>query len=348
MTSPSKPNVTRAVDPRIVELPKVELHLHLEGSMTPHTIGRLAAEQGADLTGIWPEGLPERFSFVDFPDFAQQFQFGLRLLRRDGALESAVVALARDLALQRVRYAEVTSTVFTHLSAGMSAASYRDALNEGRRRAWNEHGVLLAWVIDIPRDLEMPDSTVTIEFLESAFVPDNTIGIGLGGYEVGFPPEPYAPHFARARALGLRSLPHAGETEGAASIRGALDELGAERIGHGVRCLEDPELVARLCADGIMLEVCPTSNVLLHVAPSFEDHPLPALLAAGLQLCINTDDPGWFATDLSTELQITRDVFGLDLEDLRALQLRALDASSLTRTERARVADEIAAYSFMP
>jgi aminodeoxyfutalosine deaminase len=289
---------TTGLDPWIVALPKVELHVHLEGSMTPVTVGRLAAAQRLATTELWPEGLPDRFSFTDFPDFARQFNFGLRLLRAEGALESAVVALAADLAQHQVRYAEVTTTVYTHLTTGMSAEAYRDALNGGRRRARTEFGVELAWVIDIPRDLEMPDSTVTIDFLESRHVPDGTIAIGLGGYEVGFPPEPYAPHFARATALGLRSLPHAGETEGATSVRGALDALGADRIGHGVRCLEDPDLVARLRDSGTPLEVCPTSNVLLHVSPSIAAHPIRELLDAGLRVSVNTDDPGSFATDL--------------------------------------------------
>ncbi len=322
-------------------MPKVELHCHLEGSMTPETVGLLAARHRADTSEIWPHGLPEKFSFEGFPDFARQFFFGLRLLRTGDDLHTAVVALGADLAANNVRYAEVTTTVFTHLTGGMPAAEYGAALTDGRRQVLAEFGVELAWVIDIPRDLEMPDSTITVDYLASGDGPDGLVAIGLGGYEVGFPPEPYAPQFARARAMGLPAVPHAGETEGAASVRGALDTLGAVRIGHGVRCLEDPELVARLRDSGTMLEVCPTSNLLLHVVESMDDHPLPRLRDAGVRVCINSDDPGMFATDMTTELSIAHARLGVSLDDLRAMQLDALDASFASPATRRRLLPQL-------
>ncbi len=313
------------------DLPKVELHVHLEGSMSVATVAALAERHGADPSGIWPDGLPERFSFDGFPDFARQFFFGLSLLRSGDDLAMITADLAATMAGQNVRYAEVTTTAFTHLlhredRPGMEPAEYRDGLNDGRRRA-AELGVELAWVIDIPRDIETPADEVTIAYVEGPDTPDGLVALGLGGYEVGFPAPPYAEHFARARALGLRSVPHAGETEGAHSIWAAIDDLGADRIGHGVRCLEDPALVDQLVQRGIMLEVCPTSNDLLQVVETIEDHPLPDLIEAGLSVSINTDDPGWFATDLVTELQIAADLLGLDESGLVALQRGALDAS---------------------
>lgn len=328
---------------RLRAMPKVELHVHLEGSMSPATVGALATRHGADTGVIWPDGLPERFSFDGFPDFARQFFFGLRLLRDGDDLCTAVEALGADLAANNVRYAEVTTTVFTHLTGGMAAADYGQALTLGRQRVRERHGVELAWVIDIPRDLEMPESTLTIDFLSSPDVPTAVVGIGLGGYEVGFPPEPYREHFAQARALGLASVPHAGETEGAASVAGALEVLGAQRIGHGVRCLEDPEVVARLRDQGTMLEVCPTSNLLLGVIESLDRHPLTELRDLGLRVCINTDDPGMFATDLTTELSIAHSVLGLSVGELEAMQLDALDASFAPAEVRRAVTAEIAA-----
>jgi aminodeoxyfutalosine deaminase len=328
---------TAVIPPWIVELPKVELHVHLEGSMSPTTVGLLAARHGAHVSSIWPHGLPEKFSFDGFPDFARQFLFGLQQLRTGDDLETAVIALGADLAAQNVRYAEVTTTVYSHLRAGMSAADYGAALDRGQQRVRREHGVELSWVIDIPRDLEPPESTVTVDFLAGPHAPIGAVAIGLGGYEVGFPPEPYADSFARARALGLASVPHAGETEGAPSVRGALDSLGAVRIGHGVRCLEDGELVRRLVDEGIMLEVCPTSNVLLGVAASLDEHPLPNLRAAGVRTCVNTDDPGMFATDLSTEFIIAHTKLGLARRDLVDMQIDALAASFAPAEVRARV-----------
>ncbi len=322
------PSVVDSTNPMwVTELPKVELHVHLEGSMSPSTVAMLAARHGADHTPIWPNGFPDRFSFEGFPDFARQFLFGLQQLRTGDDLETAVMALGADLSAHHVYYAEVTSTVFSHLRSGMSARDYGSALDRGQRRVRTEHGVELAWVIDIPRDLEPPESTVTVDFLAGPHAPIGVVAIGLGGYEVGFPPELFAPSFDRARALGLHSVPHAGETEGAASVRGAIDVLGAERIGHGVRCIEDRELVRRLVDGGVMLEVCPSSNVLLGVAASIEEHSLPALRAAGLRTCLNTDDPGMFATNLSTEFALAHQILGLSRHDLISMQLDALDAS---------------------
>ena len=326
-------------------MPKVELHVHLEGSMSPTTVGLLARRHGVSTDEIWPDGLPEKFSFDGFPDFARQFFFGLRLLQTGDDLQTIVHALGADLFLNNVRYAEVTTTVFTHLTGGMAPADYGAALSAGRRQVLADFGVELAWVIDIPRDLEMPDSMLTVDYLDSGDVPDGLVAIGLGGYEVGFPPEPYAPQFARARALGLRSVPHAGETEGADSVIGALDELGAERIGHGVRCLEDESLVARLRDAGTMLEVCPTSNLLLHVVDSMDDHPLPRLRDAGLRVCINSDDPGMFATDMTTELAIAHDQLGVSISDLRAMQVDALDASFASAETRSRLFAELSVAS---
>lgn len=343
--------MTRAPSPLelwLADLPKIELHVHLEGSMSVDTVRTLSERHGADPSAVWPDGFPDAFSFVDFPDFAQQFFFGLSLLHTGEDLTTITDDLATTLAAQNVRYAEVTTTAFTHFMdrpdrLGMSRADYRDGLDAGRRRA-AKRGVDINWVIDIPRDLEMPDSTVTIDYLESDLTPDGLVAIGLGGYEVGFPAAPYAEHFARARALGLASLPHAGETEGAHSVWSAIDDLGALRIGHGVRCLEDPALVDELRDRGVMLEVCPTSNDLLGVVESLEQHPLPALLDAGLRVCLNTDDPGWFATDLVTELLIASRMLGVDQETHRRLQLDALDASLIGDERRPFLAREIGAY----
>ncbi len=327
----------------LLDLPKVELHCHLEGSMSSSTVKALAAEHDADWSDVWNSDIPDHFSFVDFPDFGRQYLFGLSLLKGDGALVTAIEAVGATLARQNVRYAELTTTAYSHFLGGMSRAQYRDELNEGRRRA-AALGVEIGWVIDIPRDLEMPDQTDTVDYLESGDTPDGLIGIGLGGYEVGFPAAPYADHFARAVALGLHALPHAGETEGADSVRQAIDDLGAERIGHGVRVLEDPELTTRLVEAGIMFEVCPTSNLLLGVVDDLVDHPLPGMIEAGLRVCINTDDPGWFDTDLMTELTIATEDLGVGRDQHLAMQRDALAASFAPPDVRRRVVEELDAF----
>lgn len=330
------------------ELPKVELHVHLEGSMSVATVRELTERHGIDPSPVWPDGFPDAFSFDGFPSFAKQYFYGLSLLRTAEDLATITDDLAATLAAQHVAYAEITTTAYTHFldkddRHGMSWGEYREGLDEGQRRA-AARGVELGWVVDIPRDLEMPDETVTIEYLESGETPAGLVAIGLGGYEVGFPAAPYARHFERAAAIGLPSVPHAGETEGADSIRQAVEQLGAVRIGHGVRCLEDRAVVDLLLEREIMLEVCPTSNDLLQVIERIDQHPLPALIAAGLRVCLNTDDPGWFATDLVTELAIATEYLGVSPEQHRAMQLDAVRASFLAPEIANRLADEIGRY----
>jgi adenosine deaminase len=315
----------------LAALPKVELHCHLEGSMSVATVRSLIERHGADASPIWPDGLPDEFSFDGFPMFSEQFIFGLSLLRTAEDLATITDDVAATLAAQHVGYAELTTTAFTHFRGGhgrlgMAPEEYREGLDEGRRRA-RARGVEIGWVIDIPRDLEPPEQTVTIDYLEHGPTPAGLVAIGLGGYEVGFPAAPYAPQFARARAIGLPAVPHAGETEGPDSVRQALDALGAVRIGHGVRSVEDPSLVAELAERGVMLEVCPTSNLKLWVYDRIEDHPLPRLMEAGVRVCLNTDDPGWFASDLVGELELATTAFGVTAEQHRAMQLDAVAAS---------------------
>jgi adenosine deaminase len=317
--------------------------------MSVGTVRALTERHTADPTPIWPDGFPDAFSFDGFPSFAAQFFYGLSLLRTGEDLATITDDLAATLAEQNVRYAEVTTTAFTHFldrdeRPGMSRSEYRDGLDEGRRRA-AARGVEIGWVIDIPRDLEMPEQTVTIEYLESADTPAGLVAIGLGGYEVGFPAAPYRPHFERARAIGLPSVPHAGETEGADSVRQAVELLGAVRIGHGVRCLEDRRLVDVIAESGILLEVCPTSNVLLRVVDTIEDHPLPALREAGIPVCLNTDDPGWFATDLVTELALASEHLGITAADHRAMQLAAISASFMSEASKRTLAAEVSAFA---
>ncbi len=324
----------------LLDLPKVELHCHLEGSMSSATVQALATEHDADWSDVWTGHIPDHFSFADFPDFGRQYLFGLSLLKRNGALVTAIDALARTLAEQNVRYVELTTTAYSHFLSGMSREQYRDELNEGRRRAAGR-GVEISCVIDIPRDLEMPDQGDTIAYLESGLTPEGLVGIGLGGYEVGFPAAPYADHFVRAKALGLHSVPHAGETEGAESVRQAVDNLGAERIGHGVRVLESDELTQRLADEGITCEVCPTSNLLLGVVDDMDEHPLPRMIEAGVRVCLNTDDPGWFDTDLVTELTIASDELGVSRDQHLSMQRDATAASFAPAHVRRRVIEEL-------
>lgn len=327
----------------IETLPKVELHLHLEGSLRPATMFTLAERNRVDLGVANEAELTARYQFGGFDDFLRLFIQGLEVLQTAADFAFAAEALAIELAAQNVRYAEVTTTPFNHHRRGISMEEYVSGLDEGRRLA-RTHGVEVGWICDIPRELEEPDREFTVDLITGHSAPDGVVAIGLGGPEVGFPAEWFASSFERARAAGLGSVPHAGETVGAESVWAAIRSLHADRIGHGVRSVEDPDLLEYLAEHAIPLEVSMTSNVLLGVAPSIEEHQLPHLLAAGVPVTLNTDDPAYFGTDLSRELDLARRVHGLGLDRLAALQRTAVDASFAPDEVKRTITAELAEF----
>ena len=328
------------VEAFVAGLPKVELHLHLEGSMRLHTRRALAERHRTGLA-VRPEGVP----FHDFDGFIDAFIEGLGLLRDATDLVTIIADMAADLAANTVRYAEVTTTAWLHLHEGkMTPEAYREALAEGRALARREHGVELAWVIDIPRGFETPAETFTAAFLESPNCPEATVAIGLGGPEIGYPAGDYAASFARAAALGLKRVPHGGETAGSTYVTDCLERLHADRIGHGVMALQDPLVVAELVRRQVPLEVCPTSNVLLKVATDLDNHPLAELRQAGVRVTLATDDPGYFDVDLNRELVLAHHHGGMSTEDLRAMELDSVAVSFLDPGAKARLSAEISAY----
>jgi aminodeoxyfutalosine deaminase len=195
----------------IDDIDKCELHVHLEGSLRPATLARLADRHGIALS---ESELESRYEFVDFPSFAELFSFGLRVLRTAEDFRDAVVALAEELASQRVRYAEVTTTWFSHAARGVTDGEYVTGLNEGRAVGSRDHGVEIGWIVDIPREQEPAGSTATADFVLGPSAPEGVVAIGCGGVEVGFGPELFTEAFAKVRATGLGSVVHAGETGG--------------------------------------------------------------------------------------------------------------------------------------
>ena len=315
------------MSPDIAALPKVELHLHLEGSLRPATMFAMAERHAIDLGVSSAEELTSQYRFESFDDFLRLFIQGLDVLVDGEDFVTATVALAEELAAQNVRYAEVTTTPFNHHRRGIAMGDYVGGLNEGRQRARQEHGVELAWTCDIPRELEDPELGFTVDLITGPGAPDGVVALGLGGPEVGFPAEWFAGSFAKAKAAGLGSVPHAGETVGAESVWGAIRFLQADRIGHGVRSVEDAELLDYLAEQQIPLEVSMTSNVLLRVAPSIEDHQIRQLIDAGVPVTLNTDDPAYFSTDLNRELQLAHDIHSVTVEQLAEMQRTAIKAS---------------------
>ena len=309
----------------IAAIPKVELHVHLEGSIRPRTLLRLAQRNGVALPAADEAGLQEMYRFVDFMHFIRTYV----LISSTLATADDFALIARDfgaeMARQNIRYAEATFTPVTHIERGVPLEVLFEGLDAGRSQARAEHGVEIRWVFDIVRSF--PATAEACLAAAIAGQDHGVIGLGLGGPEAGFPPEPFAGVFERARAAGLHSLPHAGEVAGPESVWSALRLLGAERIGHGVRSVEDPALLQHLTRHRIHLEVCPTSNVQTCVCPSYQEHPLPQLLDAGVSLGISTDARTISNITLNEEYRRLEEAFGWGAGEFYACNREALSAS---------------------
>lgn len=312
--------------------PKAELHVHLEGSIQPATLLTLARRNRVDLPADTVADLRRWFTFRDFSHFVEVYLAITRCLRTVDDYELIAYEFGAEMARQNVRYAEVTFSPSTHEALGVPHGTYFVGLTSGRERARADFGVEISWVFDVVRNVGEEARNRRADYTVGVAVEgmgDGVVALGLGGMENGFPPELFVPWFDRARAAGLHSAPHAGELAGPPSIWGALRSLGAERIGHGVRAVEDPSLVAYLAEQRIPLEVNPTSNVCLGVCPSLADHPLRRLADDGVIVTVNSDDPPLFSTTLDEEVQTLADSFGFDVAAIDEILLNGVRHSFL-------------------
>ena len=318
-------------------LPKVELHIHLEGAILPTTLLKLAERNHISLPTRDQDRIEEMYQFRDFGQFLDTYRLITSCLRTVDDYTLISYEFGRERARQNIRYSEVTFTILTNMVVtGLSWQAILEALNQGRRQAQREFGVDWRWIFDIVRNFpETQDQVTTIALAARDLAPESgVIALGLGGSETEFPPELFTQSFDRAHQSGLACIPHAGETAGPDSILASIQKLHAMRIGHGVRCIEDPNLVEYLHRLQIPLEVCPTSNVRLGIYPDYQSHPLRKLWDAGLYITVNSDDPPMFGTSLNREYEILVDQFGFTADDLDQISLNALHASLLSKPEK--------------
>jgi aminodeoxyfutalosine deaminase len=319
----------------IQAMPKVELHVHLEGSIRPATLLKLAQHNGMPLPADTVEGLQAWYTFRDFAHFVQIYDHVSRCIRTPDDIELIAREFLIYQAAENIRYSEVTYTPFTHYRLkGLTFTQQLAALNRARAWAEAELGVTMRYVLDFARKAPL-EQAATVANWAIAARDEGVVALGLGGVEEGYTAVKFRAVFERVRDAGLARVPHAGETVGPASIWGALHAADATRIGHGVRCLEDPALVDELRARQIPLEVCPTSNVCLGVVRRLADHPLPRLLEAGLYVTVNSDDPPMFSTTLTAEYQALAQTFGFGPDMVERLALNAVRATLLPAAERA-------------
>ena len=314
--------------------PKIELHVHLEGTVRADTLRTIAKRNDYAL----PDDLESLYAFRDFRHFIEVWILTTNALQTADDFRQMVVDYAAEAASHGAVYLEGIFSPAERVRRGVSWQAAFEGVCDGAGEARELHGVEVRLTPDIPRGFTQEEARATVEWA-ARYRDRGVVGVGLGGLEAEFPPEPYAEVFALARSLGLGSVPHAGEVAGAASVRGALEALGADRLRHGIRAVEDPGLLDELAARGIVLDVCPLSNIRTGAVASLAEHPLSRLVAAGVRCSISTDDPAMFDTDLTRDYEAAR-TLGLAPRAAYAAGVAGALCDEATRARLQAVGDE--------
>jgi aminodeoxyfutalosine deaminase len=307
----------------IQAMPKAELHVHLEGSIRVETAVELADANASMPPALQSWMLGRRRSFNGFDEFADLYLAIVSTVTAPEDLARAAYEFGERMHGDGTVYAEVTWTPQLHVCKEHPFEAWLEALNDGRRRAEQEFGVTVRWVIDICRDRHHGQADVVSWATSREAIDGGVVALGLGGTETHFPPHLFTQSFRAAREAGLKSVPHAGEHKGkyagASSVWGAIEELKADRIGHGNRAIEDPLLMQYMCTERTPLELCPSSNIKFGLYENLCEHPLRKLIDAGCFVTINTDDPEIFDTSLTDELYQIATVLKLSRQELATI-----------------------------
>ncbi len=296
--------------------PKIELHVHLEGSVRPATLLEIARRNDMPLPADTVDGIDRLYQFTDFAHFIEVWILTTNAMRTAADFRQIVVDYAGEAASHGAVYLEAIFSPIERVLRGVSWEELFEGYLDGAQQAEEEHGVVVRFTPDAYRgaDVELVEELARRAV---AYRDRGVVGLGIGGPEKDQPPQRYAKAFALARDGGLGAVPHAGEVCGPESIRETMAALGADRIRHGITAISDAELCGELAERGVVLDVCPTSNLRTKAVASVEEHPLPALIAAGVTCTLNTDDPAMFGTDLGREHEVAR-ALGVRPADLYA------------------------------
>ena len=321
-------------DDWLAGLPKAELHLHLEGAIPVPALFELVRAAGGDPAVPTVEALRARLVYPDFPAFIDAWLWKNGFLRTYGDFAFIAEAVAADLARQNIGYAELFFSPSRFAQHGLEPAGLAAAIRSGFERVPE---VTLYLIADLVRDHGPERAAVTLAEVVEVADEAGILGIGIGGSEHLYPPEPFAPVYEAAREAGLRTSAHAGEAAGAASVRGAVEALRVDRIGHALRAEEDEAVVDLLAETGVVLELCPLSNLATGVIERIEDHPVRRYWERGLNITVNTDDPGMFHNSLAGEYAVLMDIFGFSRAEIRRLAAASLEGAWCGPEEKARL-----------
>lgn len=321
---------------RLHMMPKIELHVHLEGAADATIIWEIAQRNGVPLPVPTLAEWQTYYEFRDFDHFIQVWHLATGSLRTAADYTGLVEQFLQQQAAQNIRYSEAFFSPQLHLGRELTATQLLDALEQGAWAGQAATGSRVRFIVDLDRSRGADDSAeAALQFALAGQARNGLfLGFSIGGPELGYPPELFIDLFARARAAGLRTVAHAGETDGPASVWGALRSLHAERIGHGIRALDDPELLAELRQTQTPLDVSPISNYCLKVAAADQPHPIRQLLEVQVRVTLNSDDPPMFSTNLTNEyLTLARQ--GFTWPELWQLNINSLECSFLPEPEKA-------------
>jgi aminodeoxyfutalosine deaminase len=287
----------------VADYPKIELHVHLEGTVQPRTLLELARRNDLPLPVDNVEELTALYEFTDFAHFIEVWILTTNVMRTADDFRQIVVDYAAQAAGHGAVYLEAIFSPIERVARGVRWDDLFEGYCDGAQQAQEEHGVVVRLTPEAYRGADV-EATEDLARRALGYRDRGIVGFGLGGPEAGFAPQPYKRAFEIAKAGGLASVPHAGESAGAESIRETMEALQADRIRHGIRAIDDADLVAELADRQIVLDVCPTSNLRTRSVSDLDSHPLPRLIAAGVSCSLGTDDPAMFGTDLGREHRI--------------------------------------------
>ncbi|MBI3894574.1 MAG: adenosine deaminase [Acidobacteria bacterium] len=331
----------------IAQLPKAELHVHLEGCVEPEMLWQLARRHRTPLVEKGETAVRQLYSTTDFQGFLQAFKTVCEHLRTPEDYELITYDALRRLASQNVRYAEVTISAGVMLWKGEDVPSSFEGIAAGYERVRKESGIRVQWIFDAVRQFG-PEAALQVAHTAAALKQRGVIGFGIGGDEQKAPAEIFREVFACARREGLHLTAHAGETAGPESVWTALDVLGVERIGHGLTAARDASLVKVLAEKQLPLDICLTSNLRTGVLRQMASHPLRQYLEQGVLLSLNTDDPALFGTDLNREYLLAQKTFGLTMKEMTRLAESSFRAAFLPPDENQIYLSEFGTTALYP
>lgn len=323
----------------INEIPRVELHLHLDGAVPADLLFSFVLRSEPGFTRMEFDEMRRRLKSSDFGEFIKFWVWKNSFIRSREDFSDVAYHVLKDLHEQNVRYAEIFYSPADYKRYGISFETITEGILEGRELARNDFNVECEFILDLVRDYGEDNA---LEYLKKSekYLGRGVIGIGLGGSEHAFPAKNFVRTFREAEVMGFRRVAHAGELAGAQSVRDAVELLKAERIGHGTRSYEDPELMEMLKERQIPLEVCVVSNVALGVCKSYKEHPIKEYLEKDLLVTINSDDPLMFDSNLNDEYRILVEKLGFTMPDLKTLSLNGVKASFLSDKKKAEMLEE--------